>query len=300
VPACAKSRTVSDVERAPLITTLLRGRRISAIDYRCRAARGARPSPESHDAFRIAFVKRGSFGYRTGRHRHELVAGSLLLGRPGREYVCTHEHAQSSDECLAFTFAPDLLDELTGRALSAVWTADMLPPIARLMVMGSLAHVASTGATNVGLEEAAIELAARVIETLDDRESKTRREPTHVDRRRAVRAAELIEVRFADELDLATLAREVGLSPFHFLRLFSRVTGVTPHQYLVRTRLAAAARLLAENDRSITDVAADVGFGDLSSFVRTFGAASGASPRVFRKASRGQRKIFQERISHAS
>jgi AraC family transcriptional regulator len=62
---------------------------------------------------------------------------------------------------------------------------------------------------------------------------------------------------------------------------------VTPHQYLVRTRIAAAARWLAESDQSITRVAANVGFGDLSSFVRTFRAASGASPRAFRKASRG-------------
>src|SRR5262249_19578327 len=74
-----------------------------------------------------------------------------------------------------------------------------------------------------------------------------------------------------------------GLSQFHFLRLFANALGVTPHQYLVRSRLRHAARLLADSDRAITDVALDVGFGDLSNFVRTFHRAAGASPRRFRR-----------------
>ena len=52
----------------------------------------------------------------------------------------------------------------------------------------------------------------------------------------------------AAEIDLEPPARQAGLSPFHFLRLFSAVLGVTPHQYLVRSRLRRAARLLADDD----------------------------------------------------
>ncbi len=92
-------------------------------------------------------------------------------------------------------------------------------------------------------------------------------------------------------------AAQAGISPFHFLRLFSGVLGVTPHQYLVRSRLRHAARLLADDERPVTDVAYDVGFGDLSNFVRTFHRAAGVSPRKFREASRGMRKIFQERLA---
>jgi len=57
------------------------------------------------------------------------------------------------------------------------------------------------------------------------------------------------------------------------------------------------ARLLADDGISITDVAYDVGFGDLSNFVRTFHRAAGISPRGFRQAARGLRKIFQERLA---
>ena len=92
------------------------------------------------------------------------------------------------------------------------------------------------------------------------------------------------------------MADAAGLSAFHFLRLFMRVLGVTPHQYLLRARLRRAARLLAEDDtRSITDVAYDVGFNDVSNFVRSFHRAAGVPPRMFRRAAYGDRKIFQER-----
>lgn len=98
-------------------------------------------------------------------------------------------------------------------------------------------------------------------------------------------------------IDLDDAAKQAGLSTFHFLRLFSAVLGVTPHQYLVRSRLRHAARRLADDDSPITDIAYDVGFGDLSNFVRSFHRAAGASPLKFRQASRGDRKIFQERLA---
>src|SRR4029078_2043366 len=89
------------------------------------------------------------------------------------------------------------------------------------------------------------------------------------DRRRAVAAALWVDEHSHEPIDLKTTAAEVGLSAFHFLRLFARVIGVTPHQYMVHSRLRHAARLLADDARSITDIALDVGFADLSNFVRT-------------------------------
>ena len=109
-------------------------------------------------------------------------------------------------------------------------------------------------------------------------------------------AALFLDAQSHEPLTLEDSAAQLGLSAFHFLRLFRAVLGVTPHQYLVRTRLRQAARLLA-TEVAITDIAYDVGFGDLSNFVRTFHRAAGVSPRAFRKASRGDRKILQERMA---
>jgi len=89
-----------------------------------------------------------------------------------------------------------------------------------------------------------------------------------------------------EPVDLQRTAAAVGLSAFHFLRLFGGVLGVTPHQYLVRARLKRAARLLAAEERGISAIAFDCGFSDLSNFVRTFHRAAGVSPREFRRKAR--------------
>jgi AraC-like DNA-binding protein len=73
---------------------------------------------------------------------------------------------------------------------------------------------------------------------------------------------------------------------------------VTPKQYVIRSRLRRAARLLADDGRQITDIAYEVGFGDLSNFVRTFHRAAGVSPSGFRRVSRGDRKLIQDRLAH--
>jgi len=116
------------------------------------------------------------------------------------------------------------------------------------------------------------------------------------DRRRAVETALWIDAHSHEAIELEDAAAQAGVSAFHFLRAFSAVLGVTPHQYLLRSRLRHAARLLADDARSVTDIAYDVGFADLSNFVRTFHRAAGISPLKFRQASRGLRKIFQERL----
>jgi AraC-like DNA-binding protein len=97
-----------------------------------------------------------------------------------------------------------------------------------------------------------------------------------------------LEEDFAEAHSLAELARSAGLSLFHLLRTFKSVTGLTPHQWRLRARLRAAAKLLATTRAPVTDVAFDVGFEDLSNFIRTFRAEFGISPRRYRLAATGR------------
>jgi len=272
---------------------LLRSRSVSVSDYRCEMGPGDKPFVERHDGFSVSYVRKGSFGYLSRGASHELIAGSLLVGHPGEEYMCTHDHVHG-DECLSFYFAPELVDAIGGR--TDLWRTGCVPPLSELMVLGELGQAAADGATSVGLDEVGILLAARFVEAASGRHS-SRPKGTARDRGRAVEAALRIDEGSSEPLDLETVASEAGLSPYHFLRLFAGVLGVTPHQYLIRSRLRRAARLLADDSRSITDVAFDVGFGDLSNFVRTFHRAAGVSPRTFRKAAKGDRKIFQDRLA---
>jgi AraC family transcriptional regulator len=272
-------------------TTLLQRDAISVIDYRCSAAPGDRPFVEVHPAFSISYVRKGSFGCRSRGRSFELVAGSVLVGHPGDEYMCTHDHV-CGDECLSFQLAPALVEAMGGRA--DAWRAGAAPPLTELMVLGELAQAAAEGRSDVGLDEVGLLIAARFLELVSGQAPPAPAAQGR-DRRRAVDAALWIDAHSHQPIDLESAAGEAALSPFHFLRLFTRVLGVTPHQYLVRSRLRRAARLLADGDRPVTDVAYDVGFGDLSNFVRTFRRAARMSPRDFRRGARGNRKILQER-----
>jgi AraC-like DNA-binding protein len=272
-------------------TTILTSGVMSVVDYRCTARPGDRPFVEVHGDYSLSYVQTGSFGYRTGGKSFELVAGSMVVGRPGEEYVCTHDHVVG-DECLSFRIAPSMVDALGARA----WQVGCLPPVSELMVLGELGRAAAAGKTAIGLDEVGLWMAERFVELVSGSAPVVRVDATR-DRARAVDAALWIDAHAHEAIGLIDAAAQVGLSEYHFLRLFTRVVGVTPAQYLIRSRLGRAARLLAEDARPITDVAADVGFGDLSNFVRTFHRAAGVSPRRFRQASRGDRKILQDRIA---
>ena len=86
-----------------------------------------------------------------------------------------------------------------------------------------------------------------------------------------------------ETLDLAALARVARLSKFHFLRVFRRAVGATPHQYLTAIRLRRAAARLSGTPDSVTVIAFDSGFSDLSTFNARFRAAFGKTPSEFRR-----------------
>jgi AraC-like DNA-binding protein len=281
------------------MTRISESRGLAIFDYRCQVGVGAKPFVEQHDRSSISFVRKGSFGYRTRGRHYDLVAGSVLVGRAGDDYVCSHV---CGDECLSLQLAPELVEAIGDH--DAIWSLGALPPMPELMVLAELADAAAARRSEIALDEAGLLMAARFMEVAGDASAaksamsdrKLAINPAR-DRRRAVEAALWLDQHAHQAVDLESVSRQAGLSPFHFLRLFARVLGVTPHQYLVRCRLRHAARLLADPARSVTDVAFDVGFADLSNFVRTFRRAAGVSPRAFRKAATGERKILQERIA---
>jgi AraC-like DNA-binding protein len=274
-------------------TTLLKRPTITVSDFRCTAVAGEKPYPELHRSHSISFVRKGSFGYHCRGRSHELVAGSFLIGTPGTEFICTHDHV-CGDECLSYFFAPELVETIGERA--GAWRIGAIPPLAELMVLGELAQAAACGRSDIGLDEVGHLILSRLVEVVSGEPRKLAK-LTARDRRRAVEAALWIEANSHRDIELEDAARQAAVSPYHFLRLFASALGVTPHQYLLRTRLRRAARRLAEDDKPVTEIAYDVGFNDLSNFVRTFHRAAGISPLKFRQGSRGERKIFQERLA---
>jgi len=260
---------------------------LSVLDFRCQAGPHTPAQTERHDFTSVSYVRRGSFGYRARGEEFELVAGSVLVGHCGDEFVCTHAHHHGGDECLSFKLDPGLVDSFGAKPEH--WRAGGVPPLPELVVLGELAQAAAEGANDFGVDEAGLLLVGRYL-ALADGNRRTTLQAHARDRRRAIESALWLDENAHQDIDLEATAAQAGLSPWHFLRVFARVVGVTPHQYLLRARLRRAARMLAGDERPVTDVALDAGFADLSNFVRSFHRVAGLPPRHFRHAARGDRE----------
>ncbi len=274
--------------------TILCDGELSIVDYRCDATPADKPFAELHQRFSLSYVRRGSFACQSHGRVHELVAGSFLIGYPGDEFTCSHDHHHCRDECLSFQMTPALAETLGDDR--QLWRFGAAPPLAELIMLGELAQRTAERRTDLGLREVGLSLVSRFIAVLTGI-TPERKLATARDRRRALLAARWIEAHAHEEIGLDESARQSGLSPFHFLRVFKQVLGVTPHQHLLRCRLRNAAGALLDGERSITDIAFDAGFNDFSNFVRSFHRAAGVSPRAYRRLGAPDRKIVQERLS---
>ncbi|RRJ96572.1 helix-turn-helix domain-containing protein [Opitutaceae bacterium TAV4] len=94
---------------------------------------------------------------------------------------------------------------------------------------------------------------------------------------------EHIDENYAEELALESLAQMAGMSLSTFKRAFRTVTGTSPIDYVMQTRLTRACHLLRTSERNITDAALSVGFNDSNYFARVFRQRMGTTPREWRR-----------------
>jgi AraC-like DNA-binding protein len=188
---------------------------------------------------------------------------------------------------VSFWYAPDYFERLIsdmGQRLHAHVALPRIPPLRVLAPVVAEAGTGVMGTASVSWNELAIELAARAVSAaaevsapyrvLINAEARVTRIVRRIDR--------YPDARFT----LDTMSRDARVSPYHFLRTFERLTGVTPHQYILRARLREAALGLASRRDTILDIALQCGFGDVSNFNRAFRAEFGLNPRAYRLRSR--------------
>jgi transcriptional regulator GlxA family with amidase domain len=100
--------------------------------------------------------------------------------------------------------------------------------------------------------------------------------------RHLLRAKDLADTRYAEPLDVATLARAAGLSTAHFSRAFRKAFGESPHAYLLTRRLERAAALLRNTDDSVADICVAVGLTSIGSFTTSFKRMFAITPAAYR------------------
>lgn len=253
-------------------------------EFVCDAGPGERPFEERHESFVIAATLAGSFTYRGEAGEAALFPGALLLGNAGQCYACGHAHSRG-DRCVSLNLAPGAFAEIAASAAGSSryrFAAEAAPPHAALTPLVAGLESLAREASPLRIEERALEAAARIVAIVAGRELLPPRASAR-ELARVVEAAHAIESSHDETLDLAALARIARLSKFHFLRVFRRVVGATPHQYLIATRLRRAAARLSQTSESVTSIAFDCGFGDLSTFNARFRAAYGRTPSAYRR-----------------
>ena len=236
---------------------------------------------EQHGDVAIAAVTGGSFQYRTRSGSAVLVPGSLLLGNAGACFQCGHEHARG-DRCLAFHFSPAHFECVAADAgVSAKFNAPSLPPLPQLVPLLAEAEAARDADDGEAFDELPVRLIGAVARLL----AASKHRPLRVsarDERRVTEAVRRIERASDQPITLSALARAAHLSPYHFLRSFRAAVGLTPHQFVLRTRLNRAALRLRKSRDAISAIAFEQGFNDLSTFNRRFRRLVGMSPGEYR------------------
>jgi AraC family transcriptional regulator len=274
--------------KAPTSRRLASGPGWSVSDVVCTAGPHDRPFQERHESICIAAVTDGSFQYRSTQGAAVLAPGAVLLGNDGACFECGHEHG-TGDRCLSFHFAPDHLEGIVAAVPGArrlPFAVPRLPPSLPLMSLIAAAEAARDDCDDAALEELALRLAGAVAAAHVQTDWTTRR-PSWRDERRVTDVLRRIEAAVHERLVLSDLAREAAMSPYHFLRTFRQVVGMTPHQFVLRTRLHRAAVRLRRAGESISAIAFEVGFEDLSTFNRRFRRVMGLSPSAYRARDAG-------------
>jgi AraC family transcriptional regulator len=267
----------------PVKRTLAAGDGWSVHEVICRAAPSDRPFEERHEGFSVSAVMEGSFTYRSDVGHELLYPGALLLGNNGSCFECGHAHG-IGDRCISLNVHEEQFSEIAAAATSTSrfrFSAPSLSPSPKALPVVAQMEALSCAPSSLRSDELALRITERVISAITG-DRKPTAAPTGRETRRVVEAIRLVESDAARRLELKEMAAAAGMSKYHFLRVFRRLTGMTPHRYLISARLRRAALALASSHRPVIAVALDAGFGDLSTFNKTFRAVFGLTPTQYR------------------
>ena len=255
-----------------------RSARYTVREEACLPRPGRRPPEKLYSEPALGVVLSGSFDYRAQNGEAIAVPGTVLLGNRAEHFEC-HPHNCVGNRRLAVYFQSDFLAEV----------ADSYGLVARFQVAaipsGRFSAAAFGWIRRVVLqredhEEAAYKLALAAL-----RVSRPGLKPivvSSLNQKRVLNIVRHIENYYHEPCSLKALARLVRLSPCYFLRVFQRVTGQSPAQYVMHVRLRAAADNLLTTCAPIGEVALNAGFNDISHFNASFRKVFGRNPTHWR------------------
>jgi AraC family transcriptional regulator len=243
----------------------------------------------SRTVYSLVFLFAGELQCGKEVEKEQLKPGEFLLLNPGSTANFTTRDASM----LMLDIAPALILDSAVRTRMAARTSGILLQANAILNDSAVSRWAGDLAremceTEIGHEAVITALVDQlVIHLLRNYSILRRADNLELSRgglvdRRIRRAIDLMVAQLDQEISLKDMAAACYLSPFHFARLFKKLTGTTPHAYLAAVRIATAQQLLAETDLSVSQIGARVGYLSASHFAKGFRQATGITPRAFR------------------
>jgi len=223
----------------------------------------------------------------------ELAPGTLIL-LPGRTPVAWRWDTRISFSLMALDprFLEQVAEEDFGmdaaevELQASVRTSD--PVVATIAATLSRELLDARPGNRAYAESLARILCVHLLRQYNRIAPKDDAQPVSALARPVARAVQYIQTHYAGELTLEDVARAAQMSPFHLARTFKSALGVTPHKFLIQTRVRNARALLATGaGRSLADVAESVGFADQSHLTRHMKRELGVTPGEVRSATNG-------------
>lgn len=248
----------------------------------CLAARFRRHAyaPHTHDTYVVGTIVEGCETFLIGGSRYYAGPGDLCLIAPG--VVHDGEPAEESYAYrIAYPSIAYLKDTADEGALDTPRFADPIvrdPELARAF---ATAHRVAEAGDVLDRDERLLAVFAQLLQRHGH--ARVKEDGLVSERGPVSRALQYLDARYADPVDLATLAAVAGIPRTRLLRAMKRATGMTPHAWLLDRRVRAARHLLGQGEAP-ADVAASCGFCDQSHLNRVFKARIGVSPGIYQAA----------------
>lgn len=264
------------------IVPLWRSDEISLYQFDHPVEHEDQPYEARADAFRASFVETGRFNLEIGEKRWRVEAGDVMLSHPGMRFRAGFEGKGFTDRCISLVYLAAENERFDPARAWARSERRVLPASNRLRYLRWLLRRAAT----LGAPMLAEYVASEIFREPDKAPTapfSDRKLSWYAERIQAARAR--LDAEFDRDHTVSALARSVGMSAFHFTRVFAELVGRPPHRYLTEVRMAAA-RAMLEDGRTVTDTCFACGFNELAHFSRRFAARFGAPPSRFLEKSK--------------
>jgi AraC family transcriptional regulator len=264
----------------------------SVRNFLCRCQSCTTSGKEHEEQFTIAYIRKGNFQFNAFKNELDAYHGLFLFNKPNYDYRVKHAHSLP-DECTIFSISETVLDSLKTYAEEFQWFFKdpdkqsiliRATPTTECLHHSVLKLLQNANAPRLWVETLLTELLLQVLSA--DKISSDIPVLSIKQKKNYMPVIERVKFfmneNFMEDISLSQLADFGNMSPFHFNRLFKKITNCTPDKYLLSVRLQLAHLQLKNTQQPVTEVAFACGFKSLDHFSAAYKQKFGRSPSAAR------------------